>query len=277
MKLEKIYESLGIDKLDEEKQKEIKTYLDETIELKAKEIADKKLDEERDNLVEKYEQKFEDYKEDITEKFSNFVDDIMEKELQIPEKIKKFAKIGERYEPVISQLKIMLGIDEGSFDDQAKEIMSEAKEEILKLKDKVNKLIGEKTELKDDAEAMANHIYLRKKCDGLTEAKREKVMKLLEDVKGKDEIDRKFKIVSEEFNIKTLINEEKMYCSECDKEVEVEDDEDNSVCPDCGGDLTPSKKEKDEEKEEKEEKNESKKTNESYMDIWKSIIKENRF
>lgn len=272
-KLDKIYESLGIDKLDEEKQTEIKQYLDETIELKAKEVAESKVEEEKEKLVEKYEEKFEEYKNDITTKFSDFVDDIMEKELQIPEKIKEYARIGEKYQPVMEQLITMMGIDQGKVDEQARNLLKESREEIVKLKDKVNELTNENMEVKADAKEMASNIYLRKKCDGLTEAKRERIMKLLEDVTDKDEIDRKFKIITEDYS---GLNEKTLYCKECDKEVEVNEDDDDATCPDCGGSLMSEKRGKsDDELDE-----DTKPVNEDKGDIrshWLNMIRENRF
>lgn len=275
MKLDKIYESLGIDKLDEEKQKELKEYLDETVELKAKEIAEEKINEEKDKLIEQYEEKFEDYKEDITTKFSDFVDDIMEKELQIPDKIKEYARIGERYQPVLEKLETMLGIDKGSFDDKAKEILGESKSEIKKLRDKVNDLTSAKMELEEDAKEMATHIYLRKKCDGMLEAKRDKIISLLEDAKSKDEIDRKFKILSEQYE---SLNEETMYCKECDAEVEVNEEDDKATCPDCGGKLVASKESDKGKTNEQLETDDKKTTTYEDNDIrtqWLKMIREN--
>lgn len=278
-KLKKIYESLQLEKLDEAKQEEIKTYIQESIDLKAKEMAEEKVEAEKEKLVEQFEEKFETYKEDITSKFSNFVDEILEQEMQIPEKIKKYAKIGERYEPIMEQLRVMMGIDEGSFDEEAKGLLKESAEEIERLEDKLNKTISEKLEIETDAQEMAAHIYLRKKCDGLTEAKREKIMKLLEDVKSKEEIDRKFKIIVEDFNLE--VNEKTMYCKDCGAEVDVDDDE--STCPECSGNLTDKKPEKKDDdkgkgKEEVDEKDKKTKVDESDIkNIWLKMIRENSY
>lgn len=277
--MDKIYESLGIDKLDEEKQTEIKQYLDETIELKAKEIAEGKIEEEKEKLVEKYEGKFEEYKDDITSKFSNFVDDILKEELELPEKIKEYAQIGERYKPIMDQLKTMLAIDEGTFDEEAKGLLKESKDEILKLKEKANKLVSENMDLEKDAKEMAAHIYLRKKCDGLTEAKRGKIMKLLEDVKSKDEIDRKFKILSEGYNFS--VEEKTMYCPECDSDVEVnEENVENCTCPDCSTELKEKKTDEKTGKTNEEIEDKDKKTSLPENDIrsqWVKMIRENRY
>ena len=276
MDLSKIYESLGIEKLDEEKQSEIKQYLDETVELKAKELAEEKLEEEKNNLVEQYEEKFEEYKEDMTSKFSDFVDEIMENELQIPDKVKKYAKLGEKYEPVLEQMKTMLGIDEGAIDDQARSLLKEAREELESYKDKANELKSEVMELKEDAQEMASHIYLRKKCDGMTEAKKERVLRLLEDVKSKDEIDRKFKIVAEDY--KGALTEKTMYCKDCDKEVEIDEENEDAVCPECGGTLVEKKGEKGKTNEELDKStNQSQTQKDPMMESWVQMLRDNKF
>jgi len=276
MSLEKIYEELGIDKLDEEKQTEMKQYLDETVELKAKEVAENKVEEEKEKLVEQYEQKFEDYKEDITSKFSSFVDDILEKELEIPEKVKEYARLGEKYEPILENLFTNVAIDKGKIDERAKELISESSEEIEKLRNRVNDLTSKNMEVTEDAKEMASHIYLRKKCDGLTEAKKERIIKLLENVKSTEEIDRKFKILSED---SSSLNEKTMYCVECGNEVEVNEDENDATCPECGGKLSEKKKGKTNEEldEGKKPEDKTKQTQFSMRDQWLNMIKENRY
>lgn len=279
MEMDKIYESLGIEKLDEEKQGEIKQYLEETIDLKAKEKADEKIDEEKDKLVEQYEQKFNEYKEDITSKFSDFVDNIMEKELQIPDKVKEYARIGERYQPVLEKMKTMMGIDEGQFDEEAKDLIKESRDEIVKLKGKVNSLTSENMEVKKDAQEMAANIYLRQKCDGLTESKKERVMKLLEDVTSKEEIDRKFDLVVENYSDKAL-SEKMMYCKECDKEYEIDEENDDATCPDCGATLTEKKSGKTNEELETDKDRNSTDYRTDENDIrsqWLKMIRENSY
>jgi len=281
MELDKIYESLGIEKLDEDKQTEIKQYLEETIDLKAKEKANEKIDEEKEKLVEQYENKFNEYKEDVTSKFSDFVDNIMESELQIPEKVQEYARIGERYQPIMEKLKVMLAIDEGQFDEEAKDLIKESRDELQKMKDKINSLTSEKMELKKDAEEMAAHIYLRNKCDGLTESKKDRVIKLLEDVTNKDEIDRKFKLVTENYKDETL-NEKTMYCSECDEEVEIDESNDEATCPECGGKLSEKKDKKEgktnEELETDEERNKNVYENKNDIkSVWLQMIRENTY
>ncbi|MFW6312217.1 MAG: hypothetical protein ACOC1K_08305 [Nanoarchaeota archaeon] len=275
MELEKVYESLQLDKLDEEKQKEIKDYLQETIDLKAKELAESKVEEEKEKLVEHYEQKFEEYKEDITSKFSNFVDDVMNEELQIPDKVKEYARIGERYQPVLDKIKTMLAIDEGSFDEEAQDLLGEARDEHKKLKDKYNKLVSKNMELEKDAQEMAANIYLREKCEGLPEKQKERVMKLLEDVSTKDEIDKKFKVLTEDYKFE--LNEKTMYCKDCEKEVEVNENDENPTCPECSGELSEKKPEKGKTNEELENGSPEYVDESDIRNVWKQMIRENRY
>ena len=80
--MDKLLEMLGIQKLDEKQAEAVKDKLNALIEVKAQENLDAALKEEKAKLLEAYEEKFEQYKEDITGKFSNFVDEILEKEMQ---------------------------------------------------------------------------------------------------------------------------------------------------------------------------------------------------
>lgn len=216
--MEEILKLLGIGNLNESQQEEIKTKLQDIIDIKVKEQLDEALETERDNLIEHYEEKFDEYKEDITSKFSNFLDDVLDEEMVIPEKVMEFARKGELYEDAITILKQRIAIDEGILDDETKELLTEAKDEIINLREEVNELYAEKLQLESDAKELATHLYLRKKCDGLTESQKMKVMKLLEGVVSKSEIDRKFGYILESMGIN-----------------EQEDEETNScVCPKCG-------------------------------------------
>ena len=200
MPLKKVLEMLGVESIDESKQTEIKDVLETIIEAKASEIATAKveesLSEEKEKLVEEFETKFEDYKEDVTSKFSNFVDSILEEEMVIPEKIVRYARLGELYEELIDQFKVRLAIDEGLLDAEVKGMLGEAKEEIISLRNNVNELTGTKLQLEKDAKDLATHVYLRKKCDGLTESQKTSVMNILEGA-PKEDIDKKFSIVLE--------------------------------------------------------------------------------
>lgn len=200
MPLKKVLEMLGVEQIDESKQTEIKDVLETIIEAKAGEIAkikvEESLNEEKVKLVEEFEKKFEDYKEDVTSKFSNFVDSILEEEMVIPEKIVRYARLGELYEDLIDQFKVRLAIDEGLLDAEVKGMLGEAKEEITKLRSDVNELTGHKLQLEKDAKDLATHVYLRKKCDGLTEGQKSSVMSILEGA-SKEDIDKKFSIVLE--------------------------------------------------------------------------------
>ncbi len=221
-----IMKLLNVDKLDESQQITIKEKLEDIIDVKARERADSILSEEKKTLVEEYEVKFEDYKKDITSKFSNFVDSVLDEELKIPEKVLKFAKLGEQYNELIEQFKVKLAIDEGVLSDEVKTLLKEAKDEILSTKEELNKVLAKNMELEEDAKEMASHIYLRKKCDGLTESQRTKVISLLGDIKSVQEIDKKFKIIMEELEPGT-------------EEPAAEAVTNANVCPSCGAVATP--------------------------------------
>ncbi len=227
--MDKLFQLLGIDKLNEDTQAEVKTKLQDIIEVKAKELSESKITEEKDFLVEKYEEKFEDYKKDITSKFSNFVDSILEEELVIPEKILEFAKKGELYDDLIEQFKVRLGVDEGLLDEEVKGLLKEAKEEILKLRKDINGLTEKNLEVVTDAQEMAAQLYLYEKCQGLTEKQKAHVMAILEGVQDKAEIDRKFSIIVEEYKEEDdeEDDDEKKKKVKNEEEDDEEDDEDD--------------------------------------------------
>ncbi len=265
--LEQVYDTLEINKLDESQQEEIKSKINEVVEMKAKEIAkdvsENVTEEVKEELQDEYEKKFEEYKDDITSKFSNFVDEVLEQELQIPEKVYEYAKKGELYEPLIEQFKVKLGIDEGALQEEVKDLLRESKSEISNLKDEINKMKRENMELKEDAKDFATHIHLRKKCEGLPVKQQQKVMSLLEDAKSKEEIDRKFDIIAESVRGHDTLNEETYYCKDCGAEVELSEDEDaeNKTCPECEGELTSEKPSKGKENVEEEKKRTDEKKN----------------
>ena len=227
--MEKLLEMLNVQKLDEKEQEAVKEKLETLIELKAKDAVDEQLQTEKEKLIEQYEEKFEAYKEDITSKFSNFVDEILEQEMQIPEKVLEFARKGELYSDLIEQFKVRLGVDEGLLDEEVKALLKEAKEEIVNLRDELNKEMSEKLETTRDAQELAAELYLRRKSDGLTEAQKTHVMSILEGVTDRSEIDRKFDIIVEQYKEEDEDEDEdkkKKKKKDDDDEDEKEDDDD---------------------------------------------------
>jgi hypothetical protein len=204
--MDKLLEMLGVQKLDESEQSKIKEKLSSIIEVKVKEVSEAALKEEKEKLIEEYEEKFEDYKKEITSKFSNFVDSIIEEELVIPESVMEYARKGELYNDLIEQFKIRLSVDEGLLDKEVKGLLKEAKEEIQNLKKSLDEKIDRELQMKEDNQALAAELYLRKKTDGLTESQKEYVFNILGGVVDKEEIDKKFDIVVE--SAKNTLKEE---------------------------------------------------------------------
>jgi hypothetical protein len=242
--LKEVLDMLGVDKLDESQQRSITEKLDLMIDVKSRERTNELLREEKEALVEEYELKFEDYKKEITSKFSDFVDSVLDEELEIPEKVYEYAKKGELYSDLIDQFKIKLAIDENVLDEEVKSLLRESKEEILSLTEQVNGFIAKKMEMDNDVKIMASELYLRKKCDGLLESQKTKVMNLLGDVTDKKEIDKKFKYV-----VDNILHEEvepgteepapevvpnTVVCPSCGA---IYSDEGLTVCPKCGAKM----------------------------------------
>jgi len=268
MSIEKILEMLDVEKIDESKQTEIKDTLQTIVEAKAQELADTKLEEslvtEKEKLVAEYEEKFETYKEDVTSKFSSFVDNILEEEMQIPEKVVKYARLGELYEDLIDQFKVRLAIDEGLLEEETKSMLKEAKEEIQGLRDQFNEAIGKNLELEKDAKEMANHIYLRQKCDGLTESQKKSVMGILEGA-DKEQVDKKFEIVLESLNVETETKETETE-TEVSETTETETQKKTETQTEVNESTTEASTEVQTQVTE----------GGSMMDVWKKMIRENR-
>lgn len=215
MNIKEIAKLLGVDALDESVVIEVETKLSTLIENKvqekaevlakekaevlAKSMLEEAIEEEKESLketlVQEYEEKFEDYKETLAEKFSLFVDDILEEKLQIPSNIVEFARKGELYSDLIEQFKVRLGIDEGLVNEEAKSLLSEAKDEILKLRDEKNALTEKYLNGKSLLHEASVALYLHEKCEGLTESQKERVFSILEGITDKEVIDKKFDII----------------------------------------------------------------------------------
>ena len=195
--MDEILKMLGIDKLDESKQTEIREKFDTLIQVKVDEKVVEKQEEMKDSLVEEYENKYNEYKEDMTEKFSNFVDDVLDEEMSIPDYIKEYARKGELYTDLIEQFKIRLAIDENVVDEEMKDLLKECKTEIQSLKDQTNELISDNMTLKTDAKEFAANIYLREKAEDLPLKQKERVFSLLEGVTDTVEINKKFDVIVE--------------------------------------------------------------------------------
>ena len=233
---EEILKILGIEKLDEAQQVEIKEKIESIVDVKSRERADSILKEEGDKLTVEYEGKFEDYKKDITSKFSNFVDSVIDEELLIPERVMEYARKGELYDELIEQFKVKLALDENVLDNEVKDLLGEAKDEITSLRENVNSLTSSNLTLGEDAKAMAANLYLRQKCDGLKESDKTKVLGILGDITNKVEIDKKYDIVLESILGEQEEDKDEKFeyvCPECGEEV-TKDKEGEYECPKCG-------------------------------------------
>ena len=267
--MKKFLEMLGINELSESKQDELKETLQTVIESKASEIAESKVEEllkeKKEELVEHYEDKFDKYKDDITSKFSNFVDSVIDNEMVIPESVIKYAHLGELYEGLIEQFKVRLAIDEGMIDEEVKDMLKEAKDEISGLRSELDESKGKILDYEKDTSEMAAHIYLRRKCDGLTESQSNHMISMLGDEVIKENIDKKFDII---LKTSTLLEDKdgdgdkdkdgdgdkdkdgdksdlkEMECPECGETSSIKEGDDNK-CPECGAKMGAVKEKSD--------------------------------
>jgi hypothetical protein len=230
MDMNKITELLGVKTLDESVENEVKTsiqaMIDEKVESKvdevasekanilAKEISEKEIEVQKtaikESLMEEYEEKFETYKDTLSKKFSLFVEDILKEKLVIPEHVIEYARKGELYDELIEQFKLRLAVDEGLITSEMKDLMSEAKDEILSLRNEKNALTEKYLEGKQLIHEASAALYINEKAKGLSESQKEKVFNILEGITDKEVIDKKFDVIVETFNSDVnMVTEEK--------------------------------------------------------------------
>jgi hypothetical protein len=225
--MENILKLLGVDKLEESDQTAITQKFNDLVDLKVKEKVNEQLESEKASLLEYYEGKFETYKEEITDKFSSFLDNILEEELQIPEKIQEFARKGELYHDLIEEMKLRIAIDEDTLDEEARNLLSEAKEELVNLKNQYNELFEKYTEVSVDAKEFAADLYKHDISEGLPVDEKESILALLEGISDKEEIDRKFALL-----VESGVHKKKK--KEKEEEHDEDEDEDDKKCNECG-------------------------------------------
>ncbi len=284
--MDKIFEMLGVEKLDESKQDKLKDALQAIVETKASEMSEAKVDEllesKKEELVEEYETKFDTYTTDITEKFSNFVDDILEKEMIIPENVLRFAHLGELYESLIEQFKVRLAIDEGMIEDEVKSRLKEANDEIAELRSTLDEVKGKNLEMDKDCKVMSAGLYLRSKCDGLTESQKKHVINILGDELVKETIDKRFDYIIESIGVTLDESDDKgedesddkgedekvteMECPKCGNIDTVKEGE-KAKCSECGASL----------KEKKDDKKVEESTKEQAHKLWLDVMKKSKF
>ena len=298
----KVNEETGL--LSEEAQSDLENYLSEVVELKAldkaKEIAKHAVEpiiaEAKDELINEYEDKFEEYKDVTMGRFSDFLDTFIDESIELPDEIVEYARVGQLYADLIEQFKIRLGIDEGAIDTEARNLLKEAKDEIISLRGSLNEKEGAILELSKDAREMATQLYIRKKCDGLTESQKNRVVNLLEGITDKRKIDEKFSFIVENL----FVNEDDDNNNVDDKKVsDKKADEKVCICPECGREtsvtegacelykcpdcedvkLTEKKNEKVEDKkqDDKVDEQSNKKGFDLLMENWSTTLKSKKF
>lgn len=209
-----ILKLLKTDMLTESEVEQLTEKLNILVEDKVNELVDEKVVLIKEELELEYNEKLYSHIDEVTSNFSDFMDKIIEEELEIPEQIIEFARKGELYTDLIEDFKVRLSVDEGHLDDEIREAMIEAKNEIESLKESLNSAIDETIVLKEDNKVLTAMTYINEKCDGLTVGQKLKVTGLLDGLYEKDEIDRKYDLIIDTFGI-----------NESDEEDDEDDDE----------------------------------------------------
>lgn len=95
------------------------------------------------------------------------------------DKLRHYAEKGELYLPLIEQFKIRLSVDEGLLDEEVKNLLTDAKNEIIKIRSDMNTLIGENLEIKENCIIMAKQLYINEQLLKVKSKKARKQIKKL--------------------------------------------------------------------------------------------------
>lgn len=132
-------------------------------------------------IVERYKTKYleenKQFKNTLINKIDKFFDIVVEE--HIPEDFLKEAVENTRSKVLIEQIAKMIGVDKVQQNKLVKEGIMDAKEKIDSLSNKVNTLIKENKELKEQSKTVKRDILLEQKCQGLPSAKKEYIKRVL--------------------------------------------------------------------------------------------------
>lgn len=143
----------------------------------------------KESTLEQVKEEVESHKEGLVDKLSSFLDEEL-KEL-IPDSIVEAAAKVEIYEPLVESMKSAFaekGIEIGS---EGHEVLKEARDEIVTLRDDVNTKTVAYNELSEKSEQLLARYVLNEKCEGLTVEQKDKVCTIFKN-DSVEEINEKF-------------------------------------------------------------------------------------
>ena len=139
---------------------------------------EKLMTEEKKKLITEYDEKLVL----VENKVNHTIDQFVEQEI-LPQldndKLGKIA-INESLMPIVTGIKKIFEEHGVVINDQAKSILTEARNEIERLATEVNTLMKEKMVLNEKLEAVAKHLLIQEKTEGMTASKRKQVTSLFE-------------------------------------------------------------------------------------------------
>lgn len=147
--------------------------------------------------INEIENDVEAYKDKLSDATAKTINDIIEEDLEFPEKVLKYAATGEFYQDLIDQFKIRMAIDDGLVNEEARELLREAKQTILNLRSNIAKAKASTKCVREDLKIMSKQLYIHKKLDEVkTDTAKKRVKRLLLESETIDsmteyEIDRK--------------------------------------------------------------------------------------
>jgi len=88
------------------------------------------------------------------------VKEVMEITNKEYERLRFYARKGKLYNDLIEMFKIRMTVDAGLLDEEVKNLLTDAKNEIIKIRKDMNKLIDENLTIKSYAQTMAKQLYV---------------------------------------------------------------------------------------------------------------------
>lgn len=133
----------------------------------------KKVEEEKEVIIEEYEKKMEELETNLVEKLDKFLESEINEQIS-DEVISKIA-INETFEPIIEGIKKLYENEYVALDVEGSGLIAKSKKDVEQLKEDNSKLISEKMELSELVEKGALKLIISEKTDGLTETQKKRV------------------------------------------------------------------------------------------------------
>ena len=131
--------------------------------------------------IKQLEENFIEAQDRIEDRCERLITEFFSESLDLPREIKKYAKIGMRYENFIDRFKTKIALDDCVISGEAKELLQISKAEILKLRSNISKAKMSTAQVKRDLRVMERQIFAYREIETLkTDPQKRKAKRLTE-------------------------------------------------------------------------------------------------